>query len=69
MQPDRRINHVKKILKTGRGLRMTAQIQHYDMDYIILDSGFDVSIIMRQTWESMEIAQMDWYPIKLILEN
>ena len=59
MQPDRRINHVKKILKTNRELRMTAQIRHYDMDYVILDSGFDVNIITRQTWESMGIAQMD----------
>ena len=69
MQPDRRINHVKKILKTRHELRMTAQIQHYDMDYIILDSGFDVNIIMRQTWERKGKPRLEWYLIQLRLSN
>ena len=40
-----KVNHVKKKFKTGRELRKTAQIEDYDMDYIILDLGSDVNIL------------------------
>ena len=63
-QPKRRVNHVKKKLKTGHELRMTAQIGHYDMDYIILDLGSDINILMRKTWESMGKSRLDWSPIQ-----
>ena len=46
MQLDIRINHVGKILNIGRELRMNSQIGDYDMDYIILDLGSDVNILI-----------------------
>ena len=49
LQPRRKVNHVKKKFKTGRELRVIAQIGDYDMDYIILDLGLDVNILTRQT--------------------
>ena len=48
---------------------MTAQIGDYYMDYIILDLGFDVNILTRQTWESMGKPWLDWSHIQLKLEN
>ena len=39
------------------------------MNYIILDSGSDVNILIRQTWESMNKPRMDWYPIQLRLAS
>ena len=56
-------------MKTGRELRMTAQIGYYDMDYIILYLGSDVNILTRQTWESMNKSRLDWSPIQIRLEN
>ena len=53
VRPERRVNHIRKRLKIGRELRMTTQTRDYDMDYIIMDLGYDVNILIRQTWESM----------------
>ena len=39
MRPEKMVNHIGKILKTGQELRMTSQIGDYDMDYIIMDLG------------------------------
>ena len=58
----------KKRLKIGRELRMIVKIGYYDMDYIILDLGYDVNILTRQTWESMDKSRLDWSPIHLRLE-
>ena len=48
---------------------MIVEIGDYDMDYIILDLGFDVNILTRQTWESMGKLPLDWSTIQLILAN
>ena len=50
LRPEKRVNLIGKRLKNGRELRMTAQMGDYDMDYIILDLGYDVNIFTRQTW-------------------
>ena len=47
LRPDKRVNHIKRKLKTGRELRMTTHIGDYDMDYIILYLGSDVNIFIR----------------------
>ena len=39
------------------------------MDYIILDLGSDVHILMPQTWESMRKLHLDWSTIQLRLSN
>ena len=46
-QPRRKVNHVKKKFKMRHELRMTVQIEDYNMDYIILDLGSDVNILTR----------------------
>ena len=48
--PKKKVNQVSKKFKTGRESRMTMQIGDYDMDYIIFDLGYDVNILMWQTW-------------------
>ena len=45
MQPEKKVNQVRKKCKTSHDLSMTAQIGDYDMDYIILDLGSDVNIL------------------------
>ena len=39
------------------------------MDYIILDLGSDVNILMQQTWECMGNLGLDWSPVQLRLVN
>ena len=39
------------------------------MDYIILYIGYDVNILTRQTWESMNKTQLDWSPTQLRIAN
>ena len=68
-QPERRVNQIKNMFKTGCELRMTTQIGNYNMDYIILELGSDVNILMRQTWESMGKLHLNWSPILLRLVN
>ena len=40
-------------------LSMIMQIEDYEMDYIILDRGSDVNILMQRTWESMAKLRLD----------
>ena len=65
LQHEKKVNQVWKKYKTGRELRMTAQIGDYNMDYIILDLGSDVNILTWKTWESMGKPRLDWSPIQL----
>ena len=48
---------VRKIRKhktrTGREMRLTAQIEEYEMDQVILDLGSDVKFFPKKTWEWM----------------
>ena len=67
--PEKKVNQVWKKFKTGCKLKMIAQIGDYNMDYIILDLGLDVNILMWQTWESMGNSRLDWSPIQLWLAN
>ena len=69
VQQENRVNNIGKILKTSRELRMTAEIGDYEMDYIILDTGFNLNILMRQNWESMGKLRLVWSPIQLSLAN
>ena len=62
-QPKIWVNQVKNKFKSGRELRMSAQIGYYDMDYIILDLGSDVNIMTQRTWESMGNPCLEWSPI------
>ena len=52
-QIEKKVNKVWRKCKTSCKLRMNAQIDDYDMDYIILDLGSDVNILMWHTWERM----------------
>ena len=54
VRPEKKVNHIGKILKNGRELRMNGQIGDYDMDDIILDLGSDVNILTKHTWEIWE---------------
>lgn len=55
--------------RTGREMRLTTQIREYEMDQVILDLGFDVNVLPKQTWEIMGIPALQWSPIQIRMVN
>ena len=55
----------KHALRTGREMRLTAQIGEYKMDQVILDLGSDVNVLLKKTWECMGRPVLQWSPIQL----
>ena len=55
--------------RTGREMRLTAQVGEFEMDEVILDLGSDVNVLTKQTWEQMGIPKLIRSPIHLRLAN
>ena len=60
---------VNRVRRTGREMRLHAQIGDYDMIDIILDLGSEVNVLTKQTWAQMGEAKLEWSPIQLRLAN
>lgn len=56
-------------MRTGREMRLTAQIGEYEMDQVILDLGSDVNVSPKQTCECMGRPKLKWSPIQLQMAN
>ena len=63
------VYHIKKHIRIGREMRLSAQIGDYDMDEVILDLGFEVNVLTKQTWELMGRPKLSYSPIQLKLSN
>lgn len=59
----------KHKVRTGREMRLTAQIKEYEMDQVILDLGFDMNVFPKQTWERMGRSTLQWSWIQLRMAN
>ena len=71
-EPQRRVNKEKtinRVQRTGREMRLNAQIGEYDMTDVILDLGSEVNVLTKQTWEQMGKPTLGWSPIQLRLAN
>jgi len=51
------------MLRTGREMRLTAQIGEYEMDQVILDLCLNMNVLPKQTWERMGKPMLQWLPI------
>ena len=40
-------------MRIGREMRLTTQIEEYEMDQVILDLGSDMNVLPKKTWECM----------------
>ena len=60
---------VNRVRRTGREMRLNAQIGEYDMSDVILDLGSEVNVLTKQTYEQMGMPTLDWSPIQLRLAN
>jgi len=66
---ERVVNQVRRRLRTGGEMRLTAQIGEYEMEQIVLDIGFDVNVLTKQTWEAMGKPTLQWSPVQLRMAN
>ena len=60
---------VNRVRRTGREMRLNAQIGEYGMTDVILDLGSEVNVLTKQTWEQMGKPTLEWSPIQLTLAN
>ena len=66
---NRVVHQIKKYIRNGKEMRLSAQIGEYDMDEVILDLGSEVNVIMKQTLELMGKPKLRYSPIQLNLTN
>ena len=66
---NKEVYQIKKYIRTGREMRLNAQIGDYDMDEVILDLGSEVNVLTKQTWEHMGKPKLRYSPIQLRLAN
>ena len=53
----------KHALRTRREMRLTVQINKYEMDQVALDLGSDMNVLPNPTWEHMGRPALQWSPI------
>ena len=46
---NRVVCQIKKYIRTGKEMRLNAQIGDYEMDEVILDLGSEVNVLTKQT--------------------
>ena len=44
---EREINQIKRYIRTGREMRLSAVIKSYEMDEVVLDLGFEVNVMTK----------------------
>jgi hypothetical protein len=47
------VNQVSRKRRTRKELHLSAQIGDYDMDYVVLNLGSEVNVMMKRTWALM----------------
>ena len=63
------VNQVLHIKRINREFRSSAQIREYDVDNVILDLGFDLNVLPKQTREIMGKPKLLWSLVQLRLMN
>ena len=48
---------------------MTAQIDDYEMDQVILDLESDSNVLPKHTWQRMGEPKLEWSTIHLCMAN
>lgn len=65
----REVNNLHRQKRTGKEMRLSAQIGEHDMDQVILDQGSAPNVLTKKKWEFMGKPKLKWSPIQLIMEN
>jgi hypothetical protein len=65
----RAVNQVSRKRRTNKELHLSAQIGDYDVDYVVLDLGSEVNVVMKKTWALMEKPRLIYSPMRLRMAN
>jgi hypothetical protein len=66
---NRAVHQIGKKRRTNKELHLNAQIGEYEIDYVVLDLGSEVNVMMKQTWAQMGKMKLIYSPIKLRMAN
>jgi hypothetical protein len=66
---NRVVHQVSKKRRKNKKLHMNAQIIEYDIDYMVLNLGSEVNVMMKQTWALMGNPKLIYSSIRLKMDN
>ena len=66
---NKEVHQLSKKIKTNKELHLNAQIREYDIDYMVLDLGSEVNVMMKQTWAMMGKPKLIYSPIRIRMAN
>jgi hypothetical protein len=66
---NREVHQIGKKRRTNKEFHLNAQIGEYEIDYVVLDLGSEVNVMMKQTWTLMGKLKLIYSPIRLRMDN
>jgi hypothetical protein len=66
---NRAVQQIGKRRRTNKELHLNGQIGEYDIDYVVLDLGSEVNVMMKQTWALMGKPKLIYSPIRIRMAN
>jgi hypothetical protein len=66
---NREVHQVSKKRRKNKELHLNAQIGEYDIDYVVLNLGAEVNVMMKQTWALMGKPKLIYSPIRVRMDN
>jgi hypothetical protein len=63
------VHQVSRKIRTNKELHLNAQIVDYDIDFVVLDLGSEVNVMMKQTLALMGKPKLIYSPIRLRMAN
>jgi hypothetical protein len=63
------VHQLSKKIRTNKELHLYARVREYDIDYVVLDLGSEVNVMMKQTWALMEKPKLIYSPIRIRMAN
>jgi hypothetical protein len=66
---NRVVHQISKKITKNKELHLNSQIEEYDIDYVVLDSGSEVNVMMKKTRALMGKSKLIYSPISLRMAN
>ena len=66
---NRAVHQIGKRRRTNKELDLNSQIGEYEIDYVVLDLGSEVNVMMKKTWALMGKLKLVYSPIRLRMAN
>jgi hypothetical protein len=66
---NRAVHQIGKRRRKDKELHLNSQIGKYDIDYVVLDLGSEVNVMIKKTWALMEKPKLLYFPIRIRMAN